>query len=63
MLQGFPESFKLPQNLSDSELYHQAGNSVVVPIVERIAENMISVLNGGKINKQTTLNNSRFAKK
>ena len=29
MLQGFPKTFKLP-SLSDSELYHQAGNSVAV---------------------------------
>lgn len=44
MLQGFPESFKLPKNLADSELYHQAGNSVVVPVVQRIAEEMKKVL-------------------
>lgn len=44
MLQGFPEDFKLPNNLADSELYHQAGNSVVVPVVERIAQEMKRVL-------------------
>ena len=44
MLQGFPNSFRLPENLSDSELYHQAGNSVVVPVVERIAKEMMKVL-------------------
>jgi len=44
MLQGFPEWFKLPENLADSELYHQAGNSVVVPVVERIAKEMMKVL-------------------
>ena len=46
MLQGFPKSFILPNELSDSELYHQAGNSVVVPVIERIAEEMKRVLNG-----------------
>lgn len=44
MLQGFPESFKLPDNLADSELYHQAGNSVVVPVVQRVAEEIKKVL-------------------
>lgn len=43
-LQGFPDNFKLPDNLADSELYHQAGNSVVVPVIERIAEQMMNVL-------------------
>jgi len=43
LLQGFPESFKLPE-LPDSKLYHQIGNSVTVPVVERIAVNMKKVL-------------------
>ena len=44
MLQGFPKGFKLPKNLADNKLYYQAGNSVVVPVVQRIAENMMKVL-------------------
>lgn len=44
MLQGFPETFKLPENMSDSNLYHQAGNSVSVPVVQRIAKSMMIVL-------------------
>ncbi len=55
MLQGFPESFKLPLNLSDSELYHQAGNSVTVSVIQRVAENMKNVLDGGRINSQLSL--------
>lgn len=39
-LQGFPESFDLPENIAISHLYKQAGNSVVVPVVQRIAENI-----------------------
>lgn len=54
LLQGFPKSFKLP-NLADSKLYHQAGNSVVVPVIQRIAENMRIVLEGGRINPQRSL--------
>ena len=57
LLQGFPKSFKLPKEISDSELYHQAGNSVAVPVVQRIAENMMKVLIGKRINKQVTLAN------
>ena len=56
LLQGFPQSFKLPKNLADSKLYHQAGNSVVVPVIQRIAKNMRIVLEGGRINPQTSLN-------
>ena len=37
--QGFPNDFKLP-NLNDSTLYHQAGNSVIVPIIEKISKNI-----------------------
>ncbi len=44
LLQGFPKKWKLPSDVSDSKLYHQAGNSVTVPLVQRIAENMKSVL-------------------
>ena len=41
--QGFPKNFKLP-NLNDSTLYHQAGNSVIVPIIEKISKNIKLVL-------------------
>ena len=42
-IQGFPKSFKMPL-LSDSALYKQAGNSVVIPIIEKIAKKIISIL-------------------
>ena len=54
LLQGFPENFKLP-NLADSKLYHQAGNSVTVSVIQRIAENIKKVLDGKRINPQTAL--------
>jgi len=41
--QGFPKSYKLP-NIADSHLYKQFGNSVSVPVIERIAENIKSAL-------------------
>jgi DNA (cytosine-5)-methyltransferase 1 len=37
--QGFPKDYKLP-NIADSHLYKQFGNSVSIPVVQRIAENM-----------------------
>lgn len=36
-VQGFPDSFILPKQ-SNARLYKQAGNSVVVPVIARIAE-------------------------
>lgn len=39
-IQGFPKRFILPENLSDSALYKQVGNSVTVNVVEAIANNM-----------------------
>jgi len=39
-LQGFPKSFKLPAELPDSQLYKQAGNSVTVTLIEKLARLM-----------------------
>ena len=36
-VQGYPKKFKLPEQ-SNTRLYKQAGNSVVVPVINRIAE-------------------------
>ncbi|MGF0061523.1 DNA cytosine methyltransferase, partial [Limosilactobacillus reuteri] len=44
MLQGYPSSFKLPDDEANGQLYKQAGNSVVVPVIHRIAENIIKVI-------------------
>lgn len=44
LFQGFPPTFKLPVDLPDSELYHQAGNSVTVTVLERVAKEMKKVL-------------------
>ncbi|HKG45567.1 MAG TPA: DNA (cytosine-5-)-methyltransferase [Pyrinomonadaceae bacterium] len=42
-LMGFPSDFKIP--VSDTQAYKQFGNSVVVPVVERIAQNVVDALN------------------
>lgn len=44
-LQGFPVDFKLP-NISNCQLYKQAGNSVVVPVIRRIANQILIALGG-----------------
>ena len=36
--QGFPSSYKFPEKMANSHLYKQAGNSVAVPLVSRIAK-------------------------
>lgn len=41
--QGF-EDIKIPKGMSNGRLYKQAGNSVTVPVVERIARNMLKAL-------------------
>jgi DNA (cytosine-5)-methyltransferase 1 len=41
-LQGFPDEFQI--KTSDVHAYKQAGNSVVVPLVRRIAENMAKAM-------------------
>ncbi len=45
--QGFPKSFKLPKGMSDARLYKQAGNSVCVSVINRIAE-QIKIAHSGQ---------------
>ncbi len=43
-LQGYPSSYVLPEDLADSILYKQVGNSVSVPVIEKIAYQFIKAL-------------------
>lgn len=43
--QGFPENFVLPNDMSDSRLYKQAGNSVCVSVIQRIASKVAEACN------------------
>jgi DNA (cytosine-5)-methyltransferase 1 len=43
-LMGFSPDFKLPETLAASHLYKQAGNSVVVPVVQRIATQILDAI-------------------
>jgi DNA (cytosine-5)-methyltransferase 1 len=49
-LMGFPEDFKI--EVSDTRAYKQFGNSVVVPVVEHIAAEMVKCLFEGKESKR-----------
>ena len=42
-LQGFPVEYKLPK-IASTHLYKQAGNSVVVSVIQRIAENIYEAI-------------------
>ncbi len=42
--QGFPQNFVLPSDMAESRLYKQAGNSVCVSVIQRIAEKIIEIL-------------------
>lgn len=44
-LMGYPVDFELP--VSDTQAYRQMGNSVAVPVVERVAESMVAALRDG----------------
>lgn len=55
-VQGYPKSFKIPEGISNGQLYKQAGNSVVVPVIKRIAENIASALKNSNGNSQLERN-------
>jgi DNA (cytosine-5)-methyltransferase 1 len=42
--QGFKDSFILPNHLPDSKLYYQIGNSVTVPLIKRVARQLINYI-------------------
>nr|CDL65630.1 unnamed protein product [uncultured bacterium] len=42
--QGFPVDFRLPDNMSNGRLYKQAGNSVCVSVIRRIAEQICNTI-------------------
>lgn len=43
--QGFPENFHFPDSVARGQRYKQIGNSVSVPVVKIIAENIVKALN------------------
>jgi DNA (cytosine-5)-methyltransferase 1 len=53
-LMGYPDSFKIV--CSDTRAYRQFGNSVVVPVVARIAKAMIQCLDSSTLRKEIPCN-------
>lgn len=51
-LQGFPDDFILP-NKNEKQVYKQIGNSVAVPVVSRIVENILKSLPPNEYNQET----------
>ena len=47
--QGFPKGFYFPNTITLDEAYKQCGNSVVVPIIRRIAEQIMRVLKDNQL--------------
>lgn len=45
LFQGYPEDFIVPSDLAQSHLYKQAGNSVVVPVIKRLATEIMKAVN------------------
>lgn len=48
-LQGFPLDFDLPSFISDTQLYKQAGNSVTVTVIQKLAKNMYKAIKGKNV--------------
>ena len=44
LVQGFPKNYKIPIGIADSKIYKQAGNSVTITVIERIARNIAKAL-------------------
>lgn len=42
--QGFPDNFRFPKEMANSHKYKQAGNSIVVPVVDRITKQILKIL-------------------
>ena len=58
-LQGFPKTYKLPDNISDSGLYKLAGNAVTVPVVEKLAKSVLKAMKyKTKLRKKRHKNNT-----
>lgn len=49
LFQGYPRDFVLPDDVAMTHQYKQAGNSVVVPVIERIALQILKVLEENEI--------------
>ncbi|MCL1949029.1 MAG: DNA cytosine methyltransferase [Turicibacter sp.] len=60
-IQGFPKDFILPE-LAPSHLYKQAGNSVVVPVITRIAQNIVRAIQLAETSKIQVIHHGEHLK-
>jgi len=51
-IMGYDKDYKLPEDMANTHLYKQAGNSVVVPVIERIAEEIRGALERAESHKE-----------
>ncbi len=42
--QGFPPEYEFPEDIAMSSMYKQAGNSVVVPLIQRVTEKIVALI-------------------
>lgn len=42
--QGYPKDYQFPTSIANSAKYKQAGNSVVVPLITKVCQNIISII-------------------
>ena len=49
---GYSRSYKLPENMANTHLYKQAGNSVVVPVIRKIAEEIKGALERASVYRE-----------
>lgn len=42
--QGYPKEYQFPTTIANSAKYKQAGNSVVVPLITKVCQNIISII-------------------
>lgn len=59
-VQGYPKEFQLPVDETNGQLYKQAGNSVVVPVIHRIATKICHSIDG-KADVKETFNQKKYA--
>ena len=42
--QGYPAKYQFPDTLANSACYKQAGNSVAVPLIQRVCQQILQIL-------------------
>lgn len=60
-VQGFPDSYILPVDMANSHLYKQAGNSVSVPVIKRIANQISKALKESSLRSFEKNNQAKYA--